>query len=48
VPGMSPKEPFIALGVAAVWGIYGLIYLMGNSKKRGKEVFLTEKPVTAT
>jgi amino acid transporter len=48
VPGMSPKEPFIALGVAAVWGIYGLIYLIGNSKKRGKEVFLTEKPVTAS
>ncbi|MDI9668965.1 hypothetical protein, partial [Acinetobacter baumannii] len=26
VSGMSVKEPYIALGVAAVWGLYGLVY----------------------
>ena len=47
VPGMSKTEPFIALGVAAVWGIYGTIYFMGNSKKRGRAAFITA-PSTAT
>src|ERR1019366_7461164 len=28
VPGMSIKEPYIALGVAAVWGIYGMFYFL--------------------
>jgi amino acid transporter len=44
VSGMSWKEPYIALGVAAVWGIYGLIYFNKRSAKIGKPVFLTEKP----
>ena len=35
---------YIALGVVAVWGIYGLIYFTGGSKKSGKEIFLTQKP----
>ena len=26
VAGMSWKEPYVALGIAAVWGIYGFIY----------------------
>lgn len=46
VAGMSPTEPRIALGVAAVWGVYGLIYLSMNSKKQGKEILLRAKPVT--
>jgi hypothetical protein len=42
---MSWKEPYIALGVAAVWGIYGLVYFRSSSKKRGKEIILSERPV---
>jgi amino acid transporter len=49
VSGMSWKEPYIALGVAAVWGIYGLVYFRASSKKRGKEILLSERPaVVAT
>jgi amino acid transporter len=44
VAGMSVKEPYIALGVAAVWGVYGLIYFAKSSKARGKEMILTAKP----
>jgi len=43
VAGMSWKEPYIALAVCAVWGIYGAIYFMKSSKKQGKEIFLTNK-----
>jgi len=46
VAGMSWKEPFIALGVAAVWGIYGAIYFVTSSKKKEKPIFI-DKPVTA-
>ena len=45
VAGMSPKEPLWALGVAAAWGLYGLAYFLMSSKKQGKEIILTNKPV---
>jgi amino acid transporter len=48
VPGMSKTEPFIALGVAAVWGIYGTIYFVGNSKKRGRAAFVTSPSAATT
>jgi len=48
VPGMSKKEPFIALGVAAVWGIAGAIYFITSSKKKGKQIFLTVPPTATT
>jgi len=44
VNGMSWKEPYIALGVCATWGIYGAIYFLRNSKARGREVLLSSKP----
>ncbi|HEY4988540.1 MAG TPA: APC family permease [Opitutaceae bacterium] len=44
VPGMSIKEPYIALGVAAAWGLYGWIYFAMTSKSRGKQMILTAKP----
>ncbi len=44
VSGMSWKEPYIALGVAAVWGIYGVVYFKSRSAKLGKPVMLVEKP----
>jgi basic amino acid/polyamine antiporter, APA family len=40
VAGMSFKEPYIALGIAAVWGIYGAVYFMGVSKKKAKPVLV--------
>jgi len=47
VSGMSWKEPYIALGVVAVWGVYGAIYFLKSSKAKGKEVLLSSKPVSA-
>jgi amino acid transporter len=44
VSGMSWKEPYIALGVAAVWGIYGVVYFKKKSRETGKEILLTAKP----
>ncbi len=44
VTGMSWKEPFVALGVAAIWGIYGIIYFVGRSKKLGRDVMLSKPP----
>ena len=40
VAGMSPKEPFVALCVAAVWGVYGAIYFAMASKKKGRSTFV--------
>ncbi len=47
VAGMSWKEPFIALGICGVWGIYGVIYFLKTSKQKGKEIFLTSKPAAS-
>src|SRR5262249_22568326 len=47
VAGMSIKEPYIALAFCAVWGIYGAFYFVKASKKKGKEVLLSQKPNTA-
>src|SRR6202142_2083472 len=44
VAGMSWKEPYIALGVCAAWGIYGAVYFIKSSKTKGKEVYLSSKP----
>ena len=48
VSGMSWKEPFIALGVAAIWGVYGLVYFKRSSKAKGKEIFVSERPAPVT
>jgi basic amino acid/polyamine antiporter, APA family len=45
VSGMSVKEPYCALGVAALWGVYGLIYFAINSKAKGRTMILGAKPV---
>jgi basic amino acid/polyamine antiporter, APA family len=47
VSGMSVKEPFIALGVCAVWGIYGAIYFKQNSAKKGRSIMTSKPAVTA-
>jgi basic amino acid/polyamine antiporter, APA family len=43
VAGMSWKEPYVALGIAAVWGIYGAYHFYVSSKKKAKSV-LVESP----
>jgi amino acid transporter len=40
----SVKEPLMAVAISAIWGIYGAIYFVRNSKKRGKETILVAKP----
>jgi amino acid transporter len=44
VAGMSWKESYAALGIAAIWGVYGAVYFALASKKKGREVLLTAKP----
>jgi amino acid transporter len=39
----TSKEPLLALGISAVWGIYGAIYFLRSSKAKGKTVLLTSK-----
>ncbi len=40
VAGMSWKEPFIALGVAGVWGLYGAFYFIKSSKTKGRSILV--------
>jgi basic amino acid/polyamine antiporter, APA family len=42
----TKMEPFIALGIAAVWAIYGGIYFSLNSKKTGKTTLVTARSST--
>jgi len=37
------KEPLLALGISAVWGIYGAIYFIRSSKAKGKAILLDAK-----
>lgn len=47
VSGMSVKEPYIALSICGVFGIWGAIYFTRSSKAKAKPVLLTEKPQAA-
>jgi amino acid transporter len=47
VSGMSKLEPYIALGFAAVWGLYGLVYFGISSSKKGVSILLKEKPAVS-
>jgi basic amino acid/polyamine antiporter, APA family len=40
VTGMSWREPYVALAICAVWGIYGLIYFRSASAKKGKGIYV--------
>jgi hypothetical protein len=44
---MSWHEPYIALGVAAAWGIYGVMYFRKRSVATGKQMIMKEKPALA-
>jgi amino acid transporter len=48
VSGMSLKEPYIALGICAIWGVFGAIYFLRASKSKAKPVILSEKPVAVS
>jgi len=37
------KEPLLALGISAVWGIYGAIYFLRTSRLKGKEILLDDR-----
>jgi amino acid transporter len=39
----TKMEPLTALGISAIWGIYGAIYFLRSSKAKGKSVLLTSK-----
>ncbi len=41
VTGMSWHEPYIALGFAAIWGLYGVYYFTSKSAKLGKSVLIS-------
>ena len=40
------KEPLLALGISAAWGIYGGIYFIRSSQKKGRGILLTSKVET--
>jgi amino acid transporter len=37
------KEPLLALGISAAWGIYGAIYFLRSSKTKGKAILLESR-----
>ena len=44
VTGMSWREPYVALAICAVWGIYGLVYFKSSSAKKGRQIYVTAAP----
>jgi basic amino acid/polyamine antiporter, APA family len=38
------KEPLLALGISALWGIYGAVYFLRSSKTKGKAALLSARP----
>ncbi len=43
----TKMEPLTALGISAVWGLYGAIYFLRSSKSKGKSVLLETKNVVS-
>jgi APA family basic amino acid/polyamine antiporter len=44
----TKMEPLLALGIAAVWGIYGGIYFLSASKKKGRTTLVGQAGRRAT
>ncbi len=42
VSGMSVKEPYIALAVVAAWGLYGALYFVRASRRKGKAILVAK------
>jgi APA family basic amino acid/polyamine antiporter len=43
----TKMEPLLALGIAAVWGIYGGIYFVSSSKKSGRTTLVSARSTSA-
>ncbi len=37
------KEPLLAIGISALWGIYGAIYFLSTSKTKGKAILVESR-----
>jgi amino acid transporter len=44
----TKMEPLTALGIAAVWGLYGAVYFLRSSKSKGKGVLVESKSAVMT
>jgi hypothetical protein len=44
----TKMEPFLALGIAAVWAIYGGIYFTMSSKKTGRTTLVPTRSTIAS
>ncbi len=40
----SAKEPLLAVAFSIIWGVYGAIYFTRNSRRRGRQTVLMERP----
>jgi basic amino acid/polyamine antiporter, APA family len=40
VSGMSVKEPYIALSICVIWGVYGAVYFLRVSKRKGRSILV--------
>jgi APA family basic amino acid/polyamine antiporter len=40
----SAKEPLLAVAFSVIWGVYGAIYFTRNSRRRGRQTVLMERP----
>jgi hypothetical protein len=43
----TKKEPYTALGIAAVWALYGGVHFLWSSKKAGKSTMIETRPASA-
>jgi amino acid transporter len=43
----TPHEPLLALGIAAVWGVYGGFYFLSSGKSEGKTVLMQSRTPAA-
>ncbi|HTR60580.1 MAG TPA: APC family permease [Candidatus Binataceae bacterium] len=40
----SVKEPLMAVAISVIWGLYGAIYFIRSSRKKGKDTMIVAKP----
>ena len=40
----SVKEPLLAVAISVIWGVYGAIYFVRSSRRKGKETILMTRP----
>jgi hypothetical protein len=43
----TKMEPLLALGIAAVWGIYGSFHFLSRGKAEGKSALIQSRPDSA-